>query len=153
MDRNGRSRRHGQADQDAGRKGRQSWDDQTDAGRKGRQSHDDQLKATSRKGRKAWEDQSEAAGRNARDEQAGVPGREQKRIRQWLKQVRFRKCLFGGVDERDVWKKIGELNDMYNAALIAERARYDALLEQQRGGDRQAQYSRFDTEYAGGERG
>lgn len=64
-------------------------------------------------------------------EEQGSLGREQKRIRQWLKQVRFRKTLFGGVDERDVWKKIGELNELYNAALIAERARYDALLEQQ----------------------
>lgn len=64
-------------------------------------------------------------------EEQGALGREQKRIRQWLKQVRFRKTLFGGVDERDVWKKIGELNELYNAALVAERARYDALLEQQ----------------------
>lgn len=50
-------------------------------------------------------------------------------IGSWLKQVRFRRCLFGGVSEPDVWKKIGELNTMYEAALSAERARYDALLE------------------------
>lgn len=56
--------------------------------------------------------------------------REQRRIAHWLKQVKFRKSLFG-VSERDVWKKISELNDMYNAALIAERARYDALLVKQ----------------------
>lgn len=53
---------------------------------------------------------------------------QQKRIRQWLKQVKFKKRLFGGVDEKDVWKKIGELNELYSAALLAERARYDALL-------------------------
>ena len=35
---------------------------------------------------------------------------EQKRIMAWLKKVRFRKKLFGGVSERDVWKKIEELN-------------------------------------------
>lgn len=58
---------------------------------------------------------------------------EQKRIMARLKKVRFRKKLFGGVSERDVWKKIEELNSMYNLALIAERARYDALL-QARGG-------------------
>ena len=58
--------------------------------------------------------------------------REQRRIAEYLKQVKFRKQLFGGVSERDVWKKIGELNEMFNAALVAERARYDALLEQQR---------------------
>ena len=57
---------------------------------------------------------------------------EQRRILQWLRKVRFRKQIFGGVNERDVWKKIEELNAMYNTALVAERARYDALLEQQR---------------------
>ncbi len=53
---------------------------------------------------------------------------EQARIQTWLKQVRFKKNAFGGVNEADVWKKIGELNTLYEAALSAERARYDALL-------------------------
>lgn len=53
---------------------------------------------------------------------------EQERIRKWLRQVRFRPVLFGGVEESDVWKKISELNAMYETALTAERARYDALL-------------------------
>ena len=52
-------------------------------------------------------------------------------IAPWLKKVKFRHKIFGGVDERDVWKKIGELNERYTKALIAERARYDALLERQ----------------------
>lgn len=55
---------------------------------------------------------------------------EHTRIRNWLKQVRFKKAVFGGVQEADVWKKIAELNAMYEAALSAERARYDALLEE-----------------------
>lgn len=54
---------------------------------------------------------------------------EQERIREWLKDVRFRKTLIGGVDEADVWKKIAELDSMYETALAAERARYDALLK------------------------
>lgn len=54
---------------------------------------------------------------------------EQQSIAKWLKEVKFRKRLFGGVSERDVWKKLLELNEMYNAALAAERARYDALLK------------------------
>ena len=58
--------------------------------------------------------------------------REQKRILIWLRKVRFRRRLLGGVDERDVWKKIEELNEMYTLALLAERARYDALLRQRR---------------------
>ncbi len=59
--------------------------------------------------------------------------REQKRMIAWLRKVRFKKKLFGGVSERDVWKKIEELNNMFNLALIAERARYDALLEEHAG--------------------
>lgn len=55
---------------------------------------------------------------------------EQQRIKKWLKQVRFKKAVFGGARESDVWKKIGELNAMYEAALSAERARYDALLSE-----------------------
>lgn len=55
---------------------------------------------------------------------------EQERIRDWLKKVRFRKTVVGGVSEADVWKKIGELNELYEAALSAERARYDALLKE-----------------------
>lgn len=53
---------------------------------------------------------------------------EQEHIRKWLRQVRFRPVLFGGVEESDVWKKISELNALYETALVAERARYDALL-------------------------
>ena len=43
--------------------------------------------------------------------------------------------MFGGVDEDDVLKKIGELNSLYETALLNERARYDALLAQYQGGD------------------
>lgn len=54
------------------------------------------------------------------------------KIAQWLKKLRFRKKIFGGVCEQDVWKKIGELNAMYEEALRAERIRYDALIEHYR---------------------
>lgn len=60
--------------------------------------------------------------------------REQLQIINWIKEVRFRKQFFGGVNEQDVWKKIETLNEMYDAALKAERVRYDVLLEQQRRG-------------------
>lgn len=58
------------------------------------------------------------------------PPEHERRIAAWLKQVKFRKRIFGGVDEKDVWAKIGELDAQYRQALIAERARYDALLSQ-----------------------
>lgn len=54
----------------------------------------------------------------------------EKTIAEWLEKVKFRKRVLGGIDEKDVWAKIGELNDMYSKALIAERARYDALLRE-----------------------
>lgn len=50
-------------------------------------------------------------------------------ISQWLEEVRFQKQFFGGLSEQDVWKKIGELNDMYEAALRDERIRYESMIE------------------------
>ena len=61
------------------------------------------------------------------------------RIAEWLRKVKFRKQIFGGVSQADVFKKIGELNDMYREAQIAERARYDALLAERSGGAESAE--------------
>ncbi|MDO4649990.1 MAG: hypothetical protein Q4B26_15225 [Eubacteriales bacterium] len=47
----------------------------------------------------------------------------------WMKKVKFRKAMFGGVDESDVWRKLEELNNLYEAALLSERTRYDTLLQ------------------------
>ena len=55
---------------------------------------------------------------------------QEEKIAEWLKQVKFRKRLFGGVRESDVWKKISELNDMYREALFAEKVRYETLLSE-----------------------
>lgn len=49
--------------------------------------------------------------------------KEQEEIKQWLENVTFKKNLFGGVDENDVWEKIQELNRLYEKALIAERSK------------------------------
>ena len=57
---------------------------------------------------------------------------EEKHIAEWLRKLKFRKRLFGGVSEANVWRRIGELNELYERALIAERARYDALIEEAR---------------------
>ena len=58
-----------------------------------------------------------------------------KEIVRWIQTLKFKKRMFGGVDEDDVLKKIGELNSLYETALLNERARYDALLAQYQGGD------------------
>ena len=53
-------------------------------------------------------------------------------ITDWLNKVKFRRQLFGGLEERSVWNKIKELNMLYEDALRAERIRYDTLLEEYR---------------------
>lgn len=67
------------------------------------------------------------AGSNPAPEEPAL-NHEHKALRKWLKETKFKRAIFGGVRESDVWKKIGELNALYEAALSAERARYDALL-------------------------
>ena len=54
---------------------------------------------------------------------------ERAEIIAYLKKLKFRHKFFGGVDERTVWKKIQELDKLYEAALQAERVRYNTLLE------------------------
>lgn len=46
-----------------------------------------------------------------------------------LKELRFRKKIFGGVDERDVWKKLQLLQKEYRTAFEAQEERSKALLE------------------------
>ena len=58
---------------------------------------------------------------------------EQEAIIQWYQTVKFRKNLLGGVDEAAMWKKLEELYALYEAAIRAERTRYNVLLEQQTG--------------------
>ncbi|MEE3419689.1 MAG: hypothetical protein VZR02_01095 [Lachnospiraceae bacterium] len=55
-------------------------------------------------------------------------------IADWVRHVRFKKKTFGGVDEADVFKKIEELNRLYETLLLQERAKYKALLEDARAG-------------------
>lgn len=52
------------------------------------------------------------------------------KVAKFLLDVKFRPKTFGGVDPMDVWKKLEELNTLYENAIIAERVRYDMLLRQ-----------------------
>ena len=61
-------------------------------------------------------------------EKLEFPPKQEEKIRDFLQKVKFRKRIFGGVSEKDVWTKIGELNEMYRQALLAERIRCDALI-------------------------
>lgn len=53
---------------------------------------------------------------------------EQAELLEWFRSVRFQKKLIGGVDEAQLWRKLEELNRLYDAAIRAERTRYDVLL-------------------------
>lgn len=44
--------------------------------------------------------------------------------------LRFRKKLFGGVDERDVWKQLEKLQSEYRAAYEGQQQRYLALIQE-----------------------
>lgn len=70
-------------------------------------------------------------------------GAQFEEVRKWIKKAHFKKTLFG-VDEADVWKKIAELNQLYEAELTAERVRFNALLK-----DRVAMAARYlERQYA-----
>ena len=58
---------------------------------------------------------------------------EQEAIIQWFRTVKFRKNLLGGVDEAAMWKKLEALYALYEAAIRAERTRYNVLLAEQKG--------------------
>lgn len=57
-------------------------------------------------------------------------GEAQRKIGDYLRKLRFKRALFG-VSERDVWRRLGEVNELFQQALVAERARYETLLEAQ----------------------
>lgn len=51
-------------------------------------------------------------------------------IAEFIKKMRFRKSLFGGVSENSVWKKIDDLNNEYKSVFDAQEVKYQTLLEE-----------------------
>lgn len=58
-----------------------------------------------------------------------------------LKELRFQKKIFGGVDERDVWKKLQLLQKEYRAAFEAQELKTQVLLE-----EREAQIAQLEKQ-------
>lgn len=79
--------------------------------------------------RKAKNKKEEALSNTKKGTSTEVINQEHKEIIKWFQTVKFRRTLFGGVDENDVWKKLQELNRLYESAIRAERERYNILLE------------------------
>lgn len=55
--------------------------------------------------------------------------REHQELAEWFHTVKFHKVIVGGVDERQLWRKLEELHGIYDTAIRAERVRYDTLLQ------------------------
>ena len=70
------------------------------------------------------------AGRGRQVSTASSSEAARRELEKWMRSVRFKRRLFGGIDEADVCKKLQELNALYEQALACERARYETLLEQ-----------------------
>lgn len=51
-------------------------------------------------------------------------------VADFIKSLRFRKTLLGGVSEENVWKKLEELNNEYKSVFDAQEVRYQALLQE-----------------------
>lgn len=46
-----------------------------------------------------------------------------------LKTMKFRKKILGGVNEADVWKKIGLLQEEYEKSFEMQREKYEAIID------------------------
>src|SRR5428012_418 len=62
------------------------------------------------RGRKAKNKGREVLPNTKKSTSTEVINQEHKEIIKWFQTVKFRRTLFGGVDENDVWKKLQELN-------------------------------------------
>lgn len=52
-----------------------------------------------------------------------------KKIADYLENLSFKKKIVFGLDETDVWKKIQELDSLYQEAMKIQAIRYEALIE------------------------
>ncbi len=46
-------------------------------------------------------------------------------INEYLKNLKFKKTIIGGLDEEDVWKKIKKLDEMYQKELDYIKKEYE----------------------------
>lgn len=51
-------------------------------------------------------------------------------IAEVFKTMKFKKKFLGGVDERDVWKKLDKLQKEYRSAYEMQQERYEARLQE-----------------------
>lgn len=54
---------------------------------------------------------------------------ESKEISSYLKSLKFKKKIIGGIDEEDVWKKIKKLDELYQKELDYMKKEYEEKLQ------------------------
>lgn len=59
-----------------------------------------------------------------------MPARNMEDLAEVFKTLRFRKKLFGGVDEMDVWKKLDKLQKEYRSVYEIQEEIYKARLQE-----------------------
>lgn len=59
-----------------------------------------------------------------------MAARNMEDIAEVFKTMKFKKTLFGGVSEKDVWKKLDKLQKEYRSAYEIQRERYEARLQE-----------------------
>ena len=60
--------------------------------------------------------------------QTSGQSRSMEDVAHYIEGMRFRKKLFGGVDEADVWKKIEALHKEYEAVFLMQELRHEQEL-------------------------
>lgn len=63
-----------------------------------------------------------------------MPAKRMEDIAAYMKQMKFRRKTFGGVDEADVWRQLEGLHQEYQAAFDAQWERSRALIDRGAGG-------------------
>lgn len=51
-------------------------------------------------------------------------------VAEFLKKMKFKKVTFGGLSEKDVWKKIEKLNEEYRSVFAVQEAGFRSLLRE-----------------------
>ena len=71
-------------------------------------------------------------------------------VAEYISKMRFKKKLFGGVDEADVWRQIEELHREYEAVFLAREIRREQ--GEARAGDEDSPPARESRSAPGGQR-
>lgn len=67
--------------------------------------------------------------KNNKYDTGGPESRTMEDVARYIRKMRFRKRIIGGVDEADVWRNIEALHKEYEAVFLRQKLEYEKLLE------------------------